>query len=385
MRAGPAQSISSPRPVYQFKRLRAQFPLPHKKGSARFKLASPTFETVESEAQPVRYLGAEGGLFLNPAPHTILQQTFSFLRPSRQSSSPPKIPVPLPLVIPEFWAKVASGAPPPPQIPPVPCNHSVRVSPTPTLSCRVQPSTGVQGPPNWGSANPSPGFCPYSLQEKQSNSASPAPTHRLIFPRAAALHRPRRPLAWPRPPPPPSLRPRPPRPGPAAAPAAAVRPLRASGAQSARPSSAPAATASSPPPALRRATGGDQLGAGEAAPPRGAARTPGAGAAPSFPPATDPPSSPGAAARRGPGGQGGEARSVSHATPCAPPRAAVVGSARRAPGPRPLRSHHGGHPGTRGVAATNENNAGGEWPPSSASDEGTEMDPGQSAVHLGTR
>lgn len=38
--------------------------------------------------------------------------------------------------------------PVPPQIPPVPCNHSVRVSPTPTLSCRVQPSTGVQGPPN---------------------------------------------------------------------------------------------------------------------------------------------------------------------------------------------------------------------------------------------
>lgn len=143
------------------------------------------------------------------------------------------------------------------------------------------------------------------------------------------------------PPPPPSHPPS----GPAAVPAAAVRPLRTRGAQSARPS-----WPRRPLPPLRpqpsaEQTGGDQLGGGGRQRPEGAAWTREAGPAPSTPPAAGP-SSPGSFARRGPRGEGRKARSGGQASGCGPPRAAVVGPARlRCLGP--LCNHRGGHGGAR--------------------------------------
>lgn len=229
-----------------------------------------------------------------------------------------------------------------PQIPPVPYNRSLSVFSTRTLSPESSPPEVHPYPQ--GSRPPklrSPGFCPYSLQERNRNcdNGTHSPTHLCSEPPLSrALLAPA-----PLPLPPPSGPCPGPVPGPAAAPAAGARPLRTGGAHSAGPSSARAATASSPPPTLSRATGGDQLRGGGRQHPRGAAGTRGAGPAPSCPPAT-PTSSPGATARQGPRDRGGTARSVLHATPRGPPRAAVVGSARPgpvSPAPRVTRAPRG--------------------------------------------
>lgn len=229
-----------------------------------------------------------------------------------------------------------------PQIPPVPYNRSLSVFSTRTLSPEssppeVHPYPRVRVPQSCVDR----AFVP-TVYKRGIEIATTAPTHRPIF--APSRRCPG--LAWPLPlcPSPPPSGPCPgPVPGPAAAPAAGARPLRTGGAHSARPSSARAATASSPPPTLSRATGGDQLRGGGRQHPRGAAGTRGAGPAPSCPPAT-PTSSPGATARQGPRDRGGTARSVLHATPRGPPRAAVVGSARPgpvSPAPRVTRAPRG--------------------------------------------
>lgn len=145
------------------------------------------------------------------------------------------------------------------------------------LASRVQSPAWVQAPQSCSARFPLTPVRAFVPRACKRSKATPRPRHPLTVSSFLELRLSTGPVALsPGPRPLPSLRPpapgpRPPIsgpvPGPDAAPAATVRPLRTRRAQSARPSWAPAATASSPPPTLRRATGGDQLGAGEAAPP----------------------------------------------------------------------------------------------------------------------
>lgn len=208
------------------------------------------------------YLGL-GVFFESRAPHHPAADLL-FPPPSATKQLYPQDPDPSLFGYPRVLGKSCPGFP---QIPPVPYNRSVSVSSTPASSQpEVHPSPGVQGPPKLSSR----AFVPAARKRSTETLRPRSPLTASSFLRAAALHEPRRPLAWPqpRPPPPqpalPPSHPAAPGPGPAAAPAAAVGPLRTRGAQSARPSAARPATASSPPPTLGRATGGDQLRGGGA-------------------------------------------------------------------------------------------------------------------------
>lgn len=201
-----------------------------------------------------------GVFFESRAPHHPAADLL-FPPPSATKQLYPEDPDPSLFGYPRVLGKSCPGFP---QIPPVPYNRSVSVSSTPASSQpEVHASPGVQGPPKLSSR----AFVPTARKRSTETLRPRSPLTASSFLRAAALHEPRRPLAWPQPRPPPQTalppsHPAAPGPGPAAAPAAAVEPLRTRGAQSARPSAARPATASSPPPTLGRATGGDQLRGG---------------------------------------------------------------------------------------------------------------------------
>lgn len=133
---------------------------------------------------------------MKPAPRTVQQRTCSSLRPQRQSSPVPTVPIALSLGTQRSRQRCLES----PQTPLLPYSRSVTVSSTPTLPLQDRHNPGPPVPR--GSGPPkrrTPSFCPHSPQEKQRNSASRRPLTASSFLRAAALHRPRRPLAWPQP------------------------------------------------------------------------------------------------------------------------------------------------------------------------------------------
>lgn len=141
------------------------------------------------------YLGM-GVFFESRAPHHPAGDLL-FPPPSATKQLYPEDPDPSLFGYPRVLGKSCPGFP---QIPSVPYNRSVSVSSTPASSQpEVHPSPGVQGPPKLSSR----AFVPTARKRSTETLRPRSPLTASSFLRAAALHEPRRPLAWPQPRPPP--------------------------------------------------------------------------------------------------------------------------------------------------------------------------------------